>query len=111
MRAAGGYVVRRKDAGLEVLLIHRRGVWDLPKGKCDDGEKARACARRAPGLVATLFAAMREMTTESWFVSGSTTIASTSHVAINIEAGLGNETQVHIVVSGDALCINGGGNG
>jgi len=25
------------------------------------------------------------------------------------EAGLGNETQVHIVVSGDALCINGGG--
>jgi hypothetical protein len=26
------------------------------------------------------------------------------------EAGLGNETQVHIVVSADALCVNGGGN-
>ena len=25
------------------------------------------------------------------------------------EAGLGNETQVHIMVSADALCINGGG--
>jgi hypothetical protein len=25
------------------------------------------------------------------------------------EAGLGNETQVHIVVTADALCINGGG--
>lgn len=48
--AAGGYVVRPcrgPTAGsspgqapdrLEVLLIFRRGVWDLPKGKLDPGE-------------------------------------------------------------------------
>ncbi len=38
--AAGGYVLRRKDAesDLEVLLIYRRGNWDLPKGKVDPGE-------------------------------------------------------------------------
>jgi 8-oxo-dGTP pyrophosphatase MutT (NUDIX family) len=42
--AAGGYVVRPCRAAnadgdrLEVLLIFRRGVWDLPKGKLDPGE-------------------------------------------------------------------------
>ena len=37
--AAGGYVVRRSAKGnLKVLLIHRRGKWDLPKGKMDPGE-------------------------------------------------------------------------
>lgn len=44
--AAGGYVVRRGAAGPEVLLIHRRGVWDLPKGKLDAGETVEACALR-----------------------------------------------------------------
>ncbi len=33
--AAGGVVVDTldKDSDHQVLLIHRRGVWDLPKGK------------------------------------------------------------------------------
>ncbi len=44
--AAGGYVVRRAAAGVEVLLIHRRGVWDLPKGKLDPGESPEAGALR-----------------------------------------------------------------
>ncbi len=43
--AAGGVVVRSAEAP-EVLLIHRRGHWDLPKGKCDPGESPEACARR-----------------------------------------------------------------
>ena len=38
VEAGGGYVVRRTEAGVELLLIHRRGVWDLPKGKLDPGE-------------------------------------------------------------------------
>ncbi len=41
--AAGGVVVRSAEAP-EVLLIHRRGHWDLPKGKCDPGESPEACA-------------------------------------------------------------------
>lgn len=41
--AAGGVV--RNKAG-EYLLIHRRGQWDLPKGKLDAGESIESCAVR-----------------------------------------------------------------
>ena len=41
--AGGGVVTNEKD---EVLMIYRRGKWDLPKGKCDDGEDIDACALR-----------------------------------------------------------------
>jgi 8-oxo-(d)GTP phosphatase len=44
--AAGGYVIRQRAYGPEVLLIFRRGVWDLPKGKQDSGETIEACALR-----------------------------------------------------------------
>lgn len=44
--AAGGYVARPLDDAVAVLLIFRRGVWDLPKGKQDDGETVEACALR-----------------------------------------------------------------
>lgn len=46
VEAGGGYVVRRGAEGPAVLLIFRRGVWDLPKGKCDAGEGLEACALR-----------------------------------------------------------------
>lgn len=41
--AAGGVVENEKK---EVLLIFRRGKWDLPKGKLDKGEKLEDCAVR-----------------------------------------------------------------
>lgn len=41
--AAGGVV--KNDRG-EMLLIFRRGFWDLPKGKLDNGESNEACALR-----------------------------------------------------------------
>ena len=62
--AGGGYVLRREAlrsehsrgastpgahteaAGLEVVLIYRRGAWDLPKGKQDPGEAVPDCALR-----------------------------------------------------------------
>ncbi|HEU4470525.1 MAG TPA: NUDIX domain-containing protein [Flavisolibacter sp.] len=43
IQAAGGLV--HTGAG-EVLLIHRRGKWDLPKGKLDEGEDLVTCALR-----------------------------------------------------------------
>ena len=43
VKAAGG-VVRRDDDAL--LWIKRLGKWDLPKGKMEAGEDARACALR-----------------------------------------------------------------
>jgi 8-oxo-dGTP pyrophosphatase MutT (NUDIX family) len=41
--AAGGLV---QNPSKEVLLIFRRGFWDLPKGKLDEGETIEACAIR-----------------------------------------------------------------
>ncbi len=47
--AAGGYLMRFSAEEPEVLLIFRRGVWDLPKGKQDAGETIHACALREIG--------------------------------------------------------------
>lgn len=44
--AGGGYVVRPGPDEPDVLLIFRRGAWDLPKGKQDPGETIDACALR-----------------------------------------------------------------
>jgi len=41
--AAGGLVTNHQD---ELLMIFRRGKWDLPKGKLDKGESIEACAVR-----------------------------------------------------------------
>ena len=41
---AGGGVVFNENK--EVLMIYRRGKWDLPKGKRDDGEEIDECALR-----------------------------------------------------------------
>ena len=40
----GGGLVRNKSG--EILLIFRRGKWDLPKGKLDDNESILECAIR-----------------------------------------------------------------
>lgn len=45
------------------------------------------------------------------FVGTPTFTTSGSTVSVSAkEAGLGNEPQIHVVLTGDALCINGGGN-
>lgn len=41
--AAGGLVFNSKQ---ELLMIFRRGKWDLPKGKLDEGETIAECAVR-----------------------------------------------------------------
>lgn len=43
IQAGGGLVRNEKE---EVLLIFRRGSWDLPKGKLDEGETLAECAVR-----------------------------------------------------------------
>ncbi len=44
MIAAGGGLVKNEKG--EYLFIFRRGKWDLPKGKLDEGENISACALR-----------------------------------------------------------------
>ena len=41
---AGGGLIVNTDG--DILLMFRRGKWDLPKGKLDDGETIEACAVR-----------------------------------------------------------------
>jgi len=43
IKAGGGLVYNESG---EVLLIFRRGLWDLPKGKLDPGETIEQCALR-----------------------------------------------------------------
>jgi 8-oxo-dGTP pyrophosphatase MutT (NUDIX family) len=43
IQAGGGAVWNERQ---ELLFIHRRGKWDLPKGKLDEGETIEACAQR-----------------------------------------------------------------
>lgn len=43
VEAAGGLVINKQG---ELLMIFRRGKWDLPKGKLDTGESLEACALR-----------------------------------------------------------------
>lgn len=43
IQAAGGLVKNEKG---EILMIFRRGKWDLPKGKLEKGEDLETCAKR-----------------------------------------------------------------
>ena len=43
IQAAGGFVVNKEN---EVLMMFRRGKWDLPKGKMDKNETFEECAVR-----------------------------------------------------------------
>lgn len=43
IKAGGGLVVNEKQ---EILLIFRRGKWDMPKGKLDDHETIEQCSVR-----------------------------------------------------------------
>lgn len=43
IKAGGGLVKNEND---EILMIFRRGKWDLPKGKLDEGETLEECAKR-----------------------------------------------------------------
>jgi len=44
---AGGGIVKNSEN--KILMIFRRGKWDLPKGKVDKGEKIEDCAIREVG--------------------------------------------------------------
>jgi len=44
--AGGGILTKQGKKRLKVLLIFRKGLWDIPKGKLDPGETIKQCAKR-----------------------------------------------------------------
>lgn len=46
LTAAGGIVYKIEKDEYKILLILRNGVWDLPKGKLEEGESIPGCAIR-----------------------------------------------------------------
>lgn len=46
IEAAGGVLYRRNKDKVEILLIYRNDVWDLPKGKKEGDESYEECALR-----------------------------------------------------------------
>ena len=43
VEAAGGLVFNKDE---DILMIFRNGKWDLPKGKLEEGENKKQCAKR-----------------------------------------------------------------
>ena len=43
IEAAGGLVFNKDE---QILMIFRNGKWDLPKGKLEEGENKKQCAKR-----------------------------------------------------------------
>jgi 8-oxo-dGTP pyrophosphatase MutT (NUDIX family) len=66
--AAGGLVQNNEGA---ILMIFRRGFWDLPKGKLDAGESIPECAEREvmeeTGLQTITLGSFICMTTHAYF--------------------------------------------
>jgi 8-oxo-dGTP pyrophosphatase MutT (NUDIX family) len=66
--AAGGLVFNQDE---KLLLIFRRGFWDLPKGKLDDGETIEQCAVREVeeevGLSNIILQEFVDITTHEYF--------------------------------------------
>ncbi|MGM0745282.1 NUDIX hydrolase [Rhodohalobacter sp.] len=46
IKAAGGVLYNKEKSPPSILLIKRNGVWDLPKGKLEEGESIKECAVR-----------------------------------------------------------------
>ncbi|TNE73965.1 NUDIX domain-containing protein [bacterium] len=46
IEAAGAVLFRFQDGVTQVALIFRKGKWDLPKGKKEEDESIRVCAKR-----------------------------------------------------------------
>jgi len=78
--AAGGIVTSPEN---KTLMIYRRGKWDLPKGKLEEGEDIETCAlrevREETGLSGALKAAGKSDITYHTYRQGDADILKTTH--------------------------------
>jgi len=61
--AAGGLILNNQE---ELLLIYRRGYWDLPKGKQDEGEELEQTATREVAEETGLKVTLGTLAGETW---------------------------------------------
>lgn len=75
IEAAGGMVLNQKG---ELLMMFRRGMWDMPKGKLDEGETIKECALREvseeTGLTQLTVGKKLQTTYHTYSVKGKTVI-------------------------------------
>jgi len=62
INAGGGLVLKNG----KFLMIHRLGVWDLPKGKLDEGETIEECALREVEEECCIKAVLIDKITDTW---------------------------------------------
>jgi 8-oxo-dGTP pyrophosphatase MutT (NUDIX family) len=71
LQAAGGLVENDRK---EVLMIFRRGKWDLPKGKLEPGESMEVCAGREvmeeTGIAAPVIKKFLQVTYHTYYENG-----------------------------------------
>lgn len=81
--AAGGILFNADGQDtVRILIIYRRGIWDLPKGKLESGETVSECARRevAEEVGCPLPDAFEEITTTYHeYVEGDRLVGKTTH--------------------------------
>ncbi|MCY7420728.1 MAG: NUDIX domain-containing protein [Chitinophagaceae bacterium] len=84
--AAGGIVENEEK---EILMIFRRGKWDLPKGKLDEGETIEECAVREveeeTGLRSIQQGELIDVTLHTYFEKGNEIEKETYWYAMKVE--------------------------
>jgi 8-oxo-dGTP pyrophosphatase MutT (NUDIX family) len=87
--AAGGVVMRAGEHGREVVLAGREGMWVLPKGTPDRGERIEDCAvrevREETGLDVRIVRPLGEI--EYWFALPRERVHKTVHFFLMEELG------------------------
>lgn len=94
-KAAGGLVLNQKN---ELLLIKRKGLWDLPKGHLEEGEKNKQAALREVteecGIHGQTIASKTETTYHVYYLNNLTILKPSAWYLMNYMGNEKTESQI-----------------
>ncbi|MFA6403810.1 MAG: NUDIX domain-containing protein [Salinivirgaceae bacterium] len=94
-KAAGGLVLNQKN---ELLLIKRKGLWDLPKGHLEEGEKNKQAALREVteecGIHGQTIASKTETTYHVYYLNNLTILKPSAWYVMNYMGNEKTESQI-----------------